>query len=95
MIKKKKHKITFKKPPDKYNCIKLPFRNIIIDETNKNKSPEDDEVTTEMIVECMAKEFPEFLMTVAEENWVRGYEQALMDVDYGRQAEGDEKVRTI
>tara|TARA_B100001013_G_scaffold105337_1_gene60050 strand:- start:4428 stop:6437 length:2010 start_codon:yes stop_codon:yes gene_type:complete len=37
MVKKKKHKITFKKPPDKYNCIKLPFRNIIIDETNKNK----------------------------------------------------------
>lgn len=37
MGKKKKHKITFKKPPDKYNCIKVPFRNIIIDKTNKNK----------------------------------------------------------
>ena len=40
MGKKKKHKITFKKPPDKYNCIKVPFRNIIIDDdkqTNKNK----------------------------------------------------------
>ena len=40
MGKKKKHKIIFKKPPDKYNCIKVPFRNIIIDDdkqTNKNK----------------------------------------------------------
>ena len=40
MGKKKKHKITFKKPPDKYNCIKVSFRNIIIDDdkqTNKNK----------------------------------------------------------
>ena len=72
-----------------------PIKEWLVDYVGKNKSPEDDEVTTEMIVECMAKEFPEFLMTVAEENWVRGYEQALMDVDYGRQAEGDEKVRTI
>jgi hypothetical protein len=72
-----------------------PIKEWLVDYVGKNKSPEDDEVTTEMIVECMAKEFPEFLMTVAEENWVRGYEQALMDVDYGRQAEGDAKVRTI
>ena len=32
----------------------------------------------------MANEFPEFLMAVAEENWVRGYHQALDDVDAGR-----------
>ena len=37
MGKKKKHKTTFKKPPDKYNCIKVPFSKIIIDETKKNK----------------------------------------------------------
>ena len=74
---------------------KAPIKEWLVDYVGKNKSPEDDEVTTEMIVECMAKEFPEFLMTVAEENWVRGYEQVLMDVDYGRQADGDEKVRTI
>ena len=28
----------------------------------------------------MAKEFPEFLLVVAEENFIRGYEQALTDV---------------
>ena len=27
----------------------------------------------------VAKEFPEFLLAVAEENWVRGYEQGLED----------------
>lgn len=37
MVKKKKYKIKFKKPPDKYNCIKVPFSKIIIDETKKNK----------------------------------------------------------
>ena len=72
-----------------------PIKQWLVDYVGKNTSPADDEVTTEMIVECMAKEFPEFLMTVAEENWVRGYQQALVDVDYGRQAESDEKVRSI
>ena len=37
-----------------------------------------------MIVETVAKEFPEFLLSVAEENWVRGYQQALDDVEVGR-----------
>ncbi len=38
-----------------------------------------EEVTVEMIVETLAKEFPEFLLAVAEENWIRGYQQALFD----------------
>ena len=72
-----------------------PIKKWLVDYVGKDNSPEDDEVTTEMIVECMAREFPEFLMTVAEENWVRGYQQALADIDYGRQAEVDEKARAI
>lgn len=72
-----------------------PIKEWLIDYVGKNKSPEDDEVTTEMIVECMAKEFPEFLMTVAEENWVRGYKQALVDIDVGRKAEENEITQTI
>ena len=50
-------------------------------------TPENNSVTVEMIVETMAEEFPEFLMAIAEENWVRGYHQALVDVDAGREAE--------
>jgi hypothetical protein len=30
-----------------------------------------------------AQEFPEFLMKVAEENWILGYQQAINDVDEG------------
>jgi hypothetical protein len=33
-----------------------------------------------MAVEVFAAEFPEFLLAVAEENFLRGYEQALGDV---------------
>jgi len=36
-----------------------------------------------MIVDIFAKEFPEFLMSVAEENWIRGYKQGINDVQVG------------
>ena len=40
----------------------------------------DGSVTVEMIIEMMSEEFPEFLMAVAEENFIRGYTQAMVDV---------------
>jgi len=43
--------------------------------------PEDNQVTVENIVEVMAKDFPEFLMAIAEENWIRGYHQAMVDLN--------------
>ena len=46
--------------------------------------PENAEVTVKMVVETLAVEFPEFILALAEENWVRGYEQALADVDTGK-----------
>ena len=33
-----------------------------------------------MVVETVADEFPDFLAAVAEENWVRGYQQAINDI---------------
>lgn len=44
------------------------------------------DVTVEMIVDAVSREFPEFLMAVAEENWVRGYYQAMVDVEEGTKA---------
>ena len=44
---------------------------------------EGAEVTVEHLVEVVGREFPEFLLAVAEENWVRGYQQALQDADEG------------
>jgi len=40
-----------------------------------------EEITVDMAVEVFAAEFPEFLLAVAEENFLRGYEQALVDVE--------------
>ena len=40
-----------------------------------------EEITVDMAVEVFAAEFPDFLLAVAEENFLRGYEQALADVE--------------
>ena len=45
------------------------------------KLAQSEEVTVDMAVEVFAAEFPEFLLAVAEENFLRGYEQALADVE--------------
>ena len=42
-------------------------------------NPENDEVTVEDIVNVFAEQFPEFLLALAEENWINGYTQALND----------------
>ena len=39
-----------------------------------------EEITVDMAVQVFAAEFPDFLFAVAEENFLRGYEQALDDV---------------
>jgi len=72
----------------------------LVDYVGKSHNPKDDEVTVEMIVETMATEFPEFLLVVAEENWLRGYQQALEDVELGQkmleeeqQKENDEQAQ--
>ena len=60
-----------------------PLKDFIVEYVGQKLSS-GEEVTVEMIVEVMAEEFPEFLMAIAEENWVRGYHQALNDVDAGQ-----------
>ena len=43
------------------------------------EGPED--ITVDMAIQVFAAEFPEFLLAIAEENFLRGYEQALSDVE--------------
>ena len=47
-------------------------------------NPENDQVTLAMVIDVMAKEFPEFLLALAEENWIRGSHQAIQDMETGR-----------
>jgi hypothetical protein len=60
-----------------------PMKTWLVDYVGEKMNAQNGEVTVDMIVEAMATEFPDFLMLVAQENWLRGYQQALYDVDYG------------
>ena len=60
------------------------LKNWLVGYVGEKSNPENKEVTVGHIVETMAKEFPEFLWAVAEENWIRGYQQALQDVEVGQ-----------
>ena len=64
--------------------IDAPLKEGLVDYVGNQAKPDDGRVTVEMIVQTIATEFPEFLMVVAEENWVRGYHQALADVEIGQ-----------
>ena len=59
------------------------LKNMLVEYVGETLDPEDGNVTVEMILEVVAKEFPEFLLAIAEENWVRGYQQALQDAEEG------------
>ena len=52
----------------------------LVEYVGNQHGPDGNEVTVEMIVETVSEEFPEFLLVVAEENFFRGYEQALVDL---------------
>tara|TARA_Y100000310_G_scaffold338813_1_gene429552 strand:- start:2469 stop:2813 length:345 start_codon:yes stop_codon:yes gene_type:complete len=60
------------------------LKNFIVEYVGQQVLPEDDTITVEMIVEVMAEEFPEFVWALAEENWIRGYHQALDDINNGK-----------
>ena len=61
-----------------------PMKEWLVDYVGDKHTPEDGQVTVEMVVETMAEEFPEFLLALAEENWIRGYRQGIADVEEGQ-----------
>ena len=56
----------------------------LVDYVGEKKNPTHGQVTMGMVLDVMATDFPEFLLPVAEENFIRGYHQALVDVEYGK-----------
>ena len=55
------------------------LKSLIIDDVGKKADPQNGEVTLEMVIGSLAEEFPEILLAVAEENFLRGYEVGLND----------------
>ena len=66
-------------PVEKVN----PMKEWLVDYVGGILNPADGNVTTEMIVHAFGVEFPELMLAIAEENWMRGYAQALHDSEKG------------
>tara|TARA_R100000005_G_C4942035_1_gene166162 strand:- start:186 stop:458 length:273 start_codon:yes stop_codon:yes gene_type:complete len=62
------------------------LKNFLVNYAGDMLSPKDGNVTVEMIIEAVVTDFPELVGALAEENWVRGYHQALVDVEEGEKA---------
>ena len=65
------------KPVEKTNELK----EWLVDYVGKKQKPNSGEVNVEMVIKTLADEFPEFLLPVAEENFIRGYQQAMLDLE--------------
>lgn len=59
-----------------------PMKEWLVNYVGSKLKPNNGDVTLQMIVDVMADEFPDFVLALAQENWLRGYQQALYDVDY-------------
>lgn len=58
-----------------------PLKELFVNYVGEKLDPEDGKVTVEMIVSVLAEEFPEFVLVMAEENFIQGYKQAMADVE--------------
>ena len=61
---------------------------------NNNQNVDKENVTVENIVETLAQEFPEFLLPVAEENFIRGYQQAMSDIELSQEITNEKQNKT-
>jgi hypothetical protein len=71
------------------NIIEQPgvLKDALVNYVGNKINPEKEEVTIEMIVEVLAAEFPELVLSLAEENFLRGYEAGLSDQSGGFMSE--------
>ena len=78
--------------PDLKEVIQVDnkLKDFIVNFTGQQLNPKNGEITVEMVVEVLASHFPEVVFAVAEENFIRGYEQALNDIEALKKEEPNE-----
>ena len=59
----------------------MDLKETIVQYVGELKEPENGEVTAEMIAGVLIDEFPDVMLLIAQENFLRGYTQALDDVE--------------
>ena len=66
------------------------LKEYIINYVGNKLDPKDEQVTIGMIIDVLADDFPQLVLCLSEENWVRGYQQALSDVEEGEKLYNEE-----
>lgn len=57
------------------------LKTFVVDYVGKELQPESGNVTVEMVIDVLASHFPELVFALAEENFIRGYKQAMDDLE--------------
>ena len=55
------------------------LKEYLVNYAGNQLEPENDEVTVHMIIQILAAEFPELVVSIIEENYLKGYQQGLDD----------------
>ena len=53
----------------------------LVEYAGSKNNPADGNVTVEMVINTLTEEFPELVLVLAEENFIRGYQQAFADIE--------------
>lgn len=70
--------------------IDTELKQLIVNYMGTKINPEGDEVTLEQAIYLLCEEFPELVLPLAEENFIRGYKQAYLDLGlFDKNAEAD------
>ena len=67
------------------------LKSFLVTYVGNKKQPTGDAVTVEMVVDVLTEEFPELVLSLAEENWIRGYHQAFHDIEATAQVTSEKK----
>lgn len=72
--------------PDLQKVVNLDndLKKYIVEYVGNVANPVDGLITAEMIISILARDIPEVVLPLAEENFIRGYKQALTDVEVGK-----------
>ena len=68
-----------------------PLKEWVVNYIGTKLAPETGNVTLEMALDVFAEEFPEFVLALAEENFIRGYQQAFTDLENSAKQQQNEQ----
>jgi hypothetical protein len=60
--------------------VDTELKQLIVNYIGSKLNPDGEEITLEQAIYLLCEEFPELVLPIAEENFIRGYNQAYLDL---------------